>query len=441
MDKHLRNDRLTEALEAAEAGYRDRTSQSRAWAERAAGGMPGGNTRTVLHFTPYPLRFTKAENQWLTDADGNRYRDYLGEYSAGLYGHTCKPIMAAAEKAIHDGTVLGGPNTYEVELAELMCARFASLDLVRFTNSGTEANLMALAAARAHTGRDKVMVFAGGYHGGVLYIADYAKRSNAPFDFVIGTYNDLEATFAAAKGIEDEIAAILIEPMMGGGGGILAQTGFLNGLKSFARSNGVVLIFDEVMTSRTGSGGLQGETGVIPDMTTFGKYLGGGFSFGAFGGRRDIMQLFDPYNPNALPHAGTFNNNVTSMAAGLTGLRDVYTPEVAESHTARGNRLREQLNSVIAQHGLPAQVTGTGTILCFHFHDHPICSPADTHATRPEAHALFHLEMLARGIYFARRGYMSLSLALTGEDDKALIEAFDEVLSEHGHLLCGNATA
>ncbi len=219
MDKDLRNDRLAEALEQSEASYRERTPQSRAWHERATGGLPGGNTRTVLHFTPYPLRFVKAEGQWLTDADGNDYRDYLGEYSAGLYGHTCAPIMAAAEKAIRDGTVLGGPNIYEVELAELMCARFASLDLVRFTNSGTEANLMALAAARAHTGRDKVLVFAGGYHGGVLYIADAAEKTNAPFDLVIGTYNDLDATLVAAKGAESEIAAILIEPMMGGGGG------------------------------------------------------------------------------------------------------------------------------------------------------------------------------------------------------------------------------
>ena len=439
MDQTLRNDQLASALETAEAAYVERTPESKSWSERAAGGMPGGNTRTVLHFTPYPLRFVNAEDQWLTDADGNRYRDFLGEYSAGLYGHTCAPIMAAAEKAIKGGTVLGGPNTYEVELAELMCERFASIDLIRFTNSGTEANLMALAAARAHTGRDKILVFAGGYHGGVLYIADYAKRSNAPFDFVIGTYNDLEATLAATKGSEDKIAAILIEPMMGGGGAILADTEFLSGLRIFANTNDIVLIFDEVMTSRTGPGGLQGEIGITPDMTTFGKYLGGGFSFGAFGGRQEIMQLFDPYNPNALPHAGTFNNNVTSMAAGLTGLRDVYTPDVATRHTERGNRLRQQLNVAISRHGLPAQVTGTGTILCFHFHDGPIRTPTDTASTRPEAYALFHHEMLARGIYFARRGYMSLSLALSDEDDAALLEAFDEVLEQHGALLTNHA--
>ncbi|NNF80462.1 MAG: aminotransferase class III-fold pyridoxal phosphate-dependent enzyme, partial [Rhizobiales bacterium] len=154
MDQHLRNDQLSEALERAEADYIARTPQSQAWQERASGGLPGGNTRTVLHFAPYPLRFVSAKDQWLTDADGHQYRDYLGEYSAGLFGHTCAPIMAAAQKAIAEGTVLGGPNTYEVELAELMCARFPALELVRFTNSGTEANMMALGAARAHTGRD-----------------------------------------------------------------------------------------------------------------------------------------------------------------------------------------------------------------------------------------------------------------------------------------------
>lgn len=436
MDQHLRNDQLSEALEAAEAEYSARTPNSAAWQERASGGLPGGNTRTVLHFTPYPLRFRGGKDQWVTDADGLHYLDYLGEYSAGLYGHSSAPIMAAAQQAIADGTVLGGPNTYEVELAELMCARFPSLELVRFTNSGTEANLMALAAARAHTGRDKVLVFDGGYHGGVLYMADYATRSNAPFDFVTGTYNDLDATMAAAEGDEGEIAAILIEPMMGGGGAIVADTAFLAGLKAYAERHDIVLIFDEVMTSRNGAGGHQGETGVTPHMSTFGKYLGGGFSFGAFGGQREIMRRFDPYDPNALPHAGTFNNNVTSMAAGLTGLREIYTPERAVAHTERGNRLRAELNAAIARHGLAAQVTGAGTIMCFHFHNQEVRTPEQTKLTRPEAYALFHLEMLKRGLYFARRGYMSLSLELTDEDDAALLTAFDEVLDQFGAVLC-----
>ncbi len=436
MDQHLRNDQLSEALERAEADYVARTPESQAWQQRASGGLPGGNTRTVLHFSPYPLRFVSAKDQWVTDADGHQYRDYLGEYSAGLFGHTSAPIMAAAQRAIADGTVLGGPNTYEVELAELMCARFAALELVRFTNSGTEANLMALAAARAHTGRDKVLVFAGGYHGGVLYMADYAARSNAPFEFVTGTYNDLEATLSAAAGAEQEIAAILVEPMMGGGGAIVADTEFLVGLKDFADRRSIVLIFDEVMTSRNGPGGHQGETGVTPHMATFGKYLGGGFSFGAFGGQHDIMRRFDPYDPDALPHAGTFNNNVTSMAAGLTGMRDIFTPERAAAHAARGEALRAKLNQTIARHGLAAQVTGAGTIMCFHFHGEPVRNPEQTKLTRPEAYALFHLEMLKRGIYFARRGYMSLSLELTEEDDAALLAAFDEVLGQFGEVLC-----
>ncbi len=436
MDQNLRNDQLAAALEQAEADYVTRTPLSKAWQERATGGFPGGNTRTVLHFSPYPLRMVSAKDQWLTDADGHEYRDYLGEYSAGLYGHTSAPIMKAAQKAIEDGTVLGGPNTYEVELAELMCARFPSLDLVRFTNSGTEANLMALATARAHTGRDKVMVFDGAYHGGVLYMSDYAARSNAPFDFVVGTYNDLEATQAAAEGVEREIAAILIEPMMGSGGAIVADTPFLQGIKTFADQHGIVLIFDEVMTSRNGAAGHQGLSGVVPHMTTFGKYLGGGFSFGAFGGQRELMRQFDPYNPDALPHAGTFNNNVTSMAAGLTGLREIYTPERAVAHTERGDTLRGKLNDVIARHGLNAQVTGAGSIMCFHFHGETIQNPVQVKHTRPEAYALFHLQMLQRGIYFARRGFLSISLELTEEDDAALLTAFDEVLAEFGGVLC-----
>ena len=432
-----RNDLLQERLEEAEAAYVARTPVSAREYERSCAHLPGGNTRTVIHFAPYPLRIVEAAGAELHDADGHVYLDFLGEYSAGLYGHSEPAIIAAAHAALDKGIVFGGPNLHEIELADLLCDRFPSLDAVRFTNSGTEANLMALGAARAHTGRDAILVFDGAYHGGVLYMAPYAERITVPFDYVYGTYNDLDATMAAVAAREGDIAAILVEPMAGGGGGILADKPFLQGLRDFADRSGAVLIYDEVMTSRLGRGGLQGECNVIPDMTTLGKYLGGGLTFGAFGGRGDIMAQFDPRAENALPHAGTFNNNVLSMAAGVAGLRDVFTPDAADALRDRGNAFRDRLNGIIAKRGAAAQVTGYGSILCIHFQTGEIRKPADTAATRPEARRLFHLEMLARGIYLAQRGYMTLSLAMTEAHLDSFSNAFDEVLAAHGEVLAG----
>jgi glutamate-1-semialdehyde 2,1-aminomutase len=432
-----RNDILQDRLEEAEADYVARTPRSAREYVRSCAHLPGGNTRTVIHFAPYPLRIVEAEGAELHDADGHIYLDFLGEYSAGLYGHSEPAIIAAVKAALDKGIVFGGPNLHEIELAELLCERFASLDAVRFTNSGTEANLMALGASRAHTGRDAILVFDGAYHGGVLYMSPYAERVTVPFDYITGIYNDLEATMAAVGDRAGEVAAILLEPMAGGGGAITADTEFLRGLRAFANDIGAVLIFDEVMTSRLGRGGMQGEYNVIPDMTTLGKYLGGGLTFGAFGGRGDIMAQFDPRTENALPHAGTFNNNVLSMAAGVAGLRDVFTPQAADALRDRGNAFRDRLNGIIAARGATAQVAGYGSILCVHFQAGTISKPADTAATRLEARRLFHLELLKRGIYIAQRGYMTLSLAMTDEHLDRFCRAFDEILAARGDVLSG----
>jgi glutamate-1-semialdehyde 2,1-aminomutase len=428
------NDLLEQARVDAVERYRGRTAASRTHFEAACEPLPGGNTRTVIHFDPYPLRIVNAEGARVTDADGHTYLDFLGEYSAGLYGHSDPHIIAAVKRALDNGIVFGGPNLDEIELARILCARFPSVERVRFTNSGTEANLMALGAARARTGRDKVLVFNGAYHGGVLYMAPYAARINVPFDYVYGTYNDLEATLEAARGVEQDIAAILIEPMAGGGGGIVAEPEFLQGLRQLADAHGIIMIFDEVMTSRMGRAGLQGELGVLPDMTTMGKYLGGGLTFGAFGGRADIMELFDPRNPAAVPHAGTFNNNVLSMAAGVAGLTHVFTEDAADELRDRGNALRDRMNGIIAKHGTVAQVMGYGSILTVHFQNSAIRQPKDTARTRPEARALFHMEMLERGFYMAARGYMSLSMALDDADLDGFCGAFDDVLERYGRL-------
>ncbi|MDX1576805.1 MAG: aminotransferase class III-fold pyridoxal phosphate-dependent enzyme, partial [Kiloniellales bacterium] len=431
---------LADELQAAEARYTEANPNGLAQWRRACEALPGGNTRTVLFYSPFPLTMARGEGAYLWDLDGHRYADFLNDFTAGLYGHSHPVIRQAMAEALEAGLTLGGHNRYEERLAALICGRFPSIELVRFTNSGTEASLMAVLTARAVTGRKRVLVFEGGYHGGVFYFAPGGSPLNLPADWLIGRYNDIAHSLDLIERNRGELAAILVEPMQGAGGSIPGDPEFLGALRDAATRAGSLLIFDEVMTSRLGPGGLQGELGVIPDMTVLGKYLGGGASFGAFGGRAEIMARFDPRSAGAFPHAGTFNNNVLSMAAGTAGLEAVFTPEAARELSARGEALRARLNGIAEAKGAAMQVTGVGSVMTVHFGRcarEEIRSVDDLAAADQDARALFHLEMLARGQYLARRGLMSLSLALDEDDLEAFAEAAADVLAVHGALLGG----
>jgi glutamate-1-semialdehyde 2,1-aminomutase len=376
----------------------------------------------VLFYDPFPLSIARGDGCRLWDADGHEYIDFLGEFTAGIYGHSDPDIRAAVLSALDSGIDLSGHNLVEAELARVICDRFRSIDLIRFTNSGTEANLMALAAATALTGRRKILVFRGGYHGGVLTFVREASPVNVPHEFLLSTYNDIEETARLIDGHAGEIAAILVEPMLGSSGCIPGRPEFLRALRHGASDSGALLIFDEVMTSRLSPGGLQQALGIEPDLTTLGKYLGGGLSFGAFGGRQDVMEQFDPRRPDALPHAGTFNNNVLSMAAGLAGLTRVFTPAAADRLNARGDALRSRLNVACQERGVQFQFTGIGSMMCAHPTDRPIGTAADAPAAGHSLRDLFFFDMLERGIYLARRGFMALSLPI-GDVEMARLEA------------------
>jgi glutamate-1-semialdehyde 2,1-aminomutase len=422
------------ALDEAIAAYVAARPVTAAMHARAAAVMPGGNTRTVLFSQPFPIRVAKAEGSVLTDVDGHRYADFVGEYSAGIYGHSHPVILGAVHKALAGGLNMGAQHVQEVVFAEAVCRRFG-LERVRFTNSGTEANMMALAAARNHTGRPAIMAMEGGYHGGTLYFSHGASPVNAPFDVVMGTFNDVETTRARIVEHAGKLAAVILEPMLGGGGCIPASLPFLAMLRETCSAHGIVLIFDEVMTSRLHPGGLSGKTGVTPDLTTLGKYIGGGMSFGAFGGRADIMNQFDPSRPNALPHAGTFNNNTLTMHAGTVGLTEVYTPAVCIAHNARGEALKARLNELFMHHQAPMQVTGVGSLLTLH----PLGGVIDT----PEAAAkadlrlkrLVYYHLLSEGIYLAERGFMALSLVLDDGAFDLLVASLQRFVARYRHLL------
>ena len=423
---HPANIDIGAALAEAEELYQARNPKSVAQHREACAAMPGGNTRSAIHVDPFPLTMARGEGARLWDIDGHEYIDFLSEFTAGIYGHSHPAIRKAIEAALDGGLNFGAHNEIEARFAAAICARFPSIELVRFTNSGTEANLMAVSAARAITGRPKILVFTGGYHGGVFYFRGHGSPLNAPFEYLLGRYNDLAAVEALVHAYRAELAAILVEPMQGTTGCIPAERAFLAGLRALSNDTGALLIFDEVMTSRLAPGGLQEAHDILPDLTTLGKYVGGGMSFGAFGGRADLMERFDPRRPDAFQHAGTFNNNVLTMNAGLVGLTEIYTPERAFALNTFGDRLRERLNGIARWRGLAMQFTGLGSMLAVHMTDGPIRSQEDAERGNAALRDLFYFDLLARGIWFAKRGMFALSIALEEPDGDKLIEAVEE---------------
>jgi glutamate-1-semialdehyde 2,1-aminomutase len=423
---HPANIDIAAALGEAEESYRERNPKSLVQHQAACEAMPGGNTRSAIHVDPFPLTMVRGEGARLWDLDGHEYVDFLSEFTAGIFGHSHPAIRRAVEQALEGGLNFGAHNATEPRFAAAICARFPSIELVRFTNSGTEANLMAVSAARAITGRPKILVFEGGYHGGVFYFRGHGSALNAPFEYLLGRYNDLEAVQAVVRPHRGELAAILIEPMQGTTGCIPAERNFLAGLRALADETGALLIFDEVMTSRLAPGGLQEAHGILPDLTTLGKYVGGGMSFGAFGGRAEIMERFDPRRADAFQHAGTFNNNVLTMNAGLAGLTELYTPERARTLNDWGDGLRERLNAVVQKRGVAMQFTGLGSMISVHMTDAPIRSQQDAEKGNAQLRDLFYFDLVARGIWFAKRGMFALSIALDEQDGDKLVEAVEE---------------
>jgi len=432
---------LEAALAEAEARYIAANPKSKQRHETAKSAMPGGNTRTVLHYSPFPLTWAKGERALLHDIDGHEYVDFLGEHSAGLYGHSNPVILDAIQEALSSGIVLGGPNRFEAEFAQEIQRRIPSMELMRFCNSGTEANLFALQAARAQTGRTHVMAFAGGYHGGVFYFRSGGMPLNLPGPWVVAPYNKPEEASALIHENAKNLAAIIVEPMLGGGGCFPATPAFLKSLREGCDATGAILIFDEVMTSRVSPGGAQAIYGVTPDMTTLGKYLGGGMSFGCFGGRADFMGRFDPSRPDHWPHAGTFNNNVLSMAAGLAGLKKVLSADAIATLNEKTKYLRDGVNEITKTAGVGLHATGIGSFVGLHFAHRAPASPEDfdrvDEPRRAGLQKLMHLDLIAAGQYFGRRGYMALMLPTEDRQVEGLLSAVSEFVASRRNLLDG----
>ena len=431
----LRNSSLDDAVAEARESFAAARPETKSVHEQACRHLPGGNTRTVLYHGPFPIRVKSGAGAHIEDVDGHRYLNLLGEYTAGVFGHSHPVIREAISAALEGGMNFGAHNLAEARLGQLLAERFPAIERVRFTNSGTEANLMAVSMARHHTGRDKVMVMGGGYHGALLYFAGNGSPINAPFPYVEGRYNDIDATRALLREHGSSIACVLVEPMMGSSGCIPGDRAFLDMLRQETTAAGTLLILDEVMTSRFGRSGAHGMFGLSPDLVTLGKWIGGGMSFGAFGGRADLMAMFDPSAENALPHAGTFNNNVFSMRAGIAALTEAFTPDIAAGLHDVGEILRKRINALFAEKGVGLCASGVGSLMNLHPVVGPVNSPASLADADDRVRELLFLDLLERGYYVARRGFIALTVAVTVEDLDGFVAALGDVVDVRAAVL------
>ena len=412
--------------------------------------MPGGTTRTTTYFDPYPLYIERGEGCRIWDADGTERIDMLGNYSSMILGHAHPKVVEAIRAQAARGTAFAAANPIEVKLAALLCERVPSVDAVRFCNSGTEATMFALRLARAFTGRPKIARIEGGYHGTHDYAevsthptVDEAGPPDAPIarpdsigtppwaveNTVVLPFNNPDAAEAIIRREGKELAAVILEPIIGAGGVIAATVDFLERLRAVTRELGVLLIFDEVISLRVAPGGAQEMYGVTPDLTTMGKIIGGGLPVAAFGGRADVMELLDPRRQPNLAQGGTYNGNPLGMAAGLAAMTEL-TPDVYDELNRKGARACEQLTEVFASHGVPVQVNGAGSLLALHFTERPVVDYRSVAATDKKRMREFFLGLVNHGVLMAPRGMGALSTPMEEPDIQEFVDAVDLVVAE-----------
>ncbi|MCY3901017.1 MAG: aspartate aminotransferase family protein [Caldilineaceae bacterium] len=428
--------------------FRQRTHGSSEWDTRAKESMPGGDTRAASYYTPYPAYMTRGEGCFLYDYDENQYIDFLNNYTSLIHGHAHPATVGAIQEQAARGTVLGSAAEVTVEHAEMLCSRVPSFDSVRYCNSGTEATLLAMRAARAFTGRDIIIKMDGGYHGS----HDYVQLNMQPdtteeglprpklssrgvpkatlAGMLVAPFNDLDAIRDVLRARGGEIAGIILEPALGAGGGVEPEPGYLQGVRQLADEFDVLLIFDEIMTFRQDVGGFQATIGVTPDLTSIAKFIGGGLPLAAFGGRKEVMAPFDPTHPMTIPHNGTFNGNNITMAAGLATMKEYEADQVARVNEL-GQRLRKGLNAAFQAAGVGIRAVGSGSIIRIHWSNGKIRDARDAVAAQEKAQelpGLLHLEMMNRGIFSAPRCQYAISTPMSEKEVDVAVDVMGQSL-------------
>ncbi len=426
--------------------YLRSTPKSKALWEDAKNYMPGGDSRNSIFWAPYPIFVDHATGCHVVDSDGVDRLDFIGTMTTLVLGHSPKPVVDAVQEQMTQGVVYNAPNAHQIRLAKLLCERIPSFDLVRFTNSGTEATLNTIRAARAVTGKSKIAKVEGGYHGSHDQVsvsvrvnpAKAGERSRPDAmaateglgegtldQVVVMPFNETAVAREILESHKDELAAVIIEPILGSVGMLPATPEFLTMLREFTKANGIILIFDEVISYRAASGGAQEYYGITPDMTSLGKIIGGGFSIGAFGGSKAIMDLYDPTVAGGprVAHAGTFNANPVTMLAGAATLEEL-TPEVYRKLAEMTEYLRAGVLQVGADLETPVQVTGLGSLFGLHFTGQELIGYRDIAAEDSAFRHQVFLGLLNEGILMAA----NLVGAVSTEIDEKEIDAFTAAL-------------
>ena len=427
--------------------YLDTTPRSRALAEAAREYLPGGDSRTTAFWRPYPLSFTDGDGCHVRDADGVERIDFAANFTSLVLGYGNRPVTEAIERQARRGLGFYGVSEAQTQLARALCERVPSLDQVRFTNSGTEATMNCIRAARAFTGRSVIAKCEGGYHGShdavspgdphrSLAVRDSpGVTSGTVQDVFVLPFNDAEEARRLLLEHRNELAAVIVEPMLGTAGMIPAEPGFLETLRDVTREHGAVLIFDEVITLRLAPGGAQSVYGILPDLTAMGKFIGGGLPVGAFGGRRELMSLYDPTTTDddgrptgpVLSHSGSFNANPVVMAAGAATLEQL-TPEEYARLNGLGERVREGVRRLLAEMEVPGQVTGMGSLFGIHLTARPVRRYRDVAAVDPELRRRVFLGLLNEGVLLASQLVGCVTAPMGPEEADSLVEALRRVL-------------
>ena len=416
--------------------------------ERAQDVLPGGNSRTTVFTAPRPIYAAEGEGCWIVDVDGDRRLDLLNNYTSLMHGHAHPAITEAATRRLARGASFPLPTAEEIDLAALIAQRVAGIDQVRFTNSGSEAVMMAIKAARGFTGRPKIAKFEGAYHGSYDWAevslgsgpdewgpadapASIAYSKGTPRsvleDVVVLPFNRTELAVARIAREAQNLAAVLIDPMPNRAGLIPARAEFLRAMREVTEKHGICLVFDEVISFRLGYHGAQGLFDIRPDLTSLGKIIGGGFPVGAVGGRAEVMAVFDPRGGKPrVPHGGTFNANPVTMAAGLAAMR-LMDEKAFDRLDELGGKLRSGVEACFERAGVPGAVTGLGSLFRLHPAPRAFVDYRSAVASKEELAEFDKLyrRLIDHGILLAPTGLGCLSTAV-GE---AEVEYFLEVLN------------
>ncbi|MEK9702066.1 MAG: glutamate-1-semialdehyde 2,1-aminomutase [Deltaproteobacteria bacterium] len=422
-------------------------NQSSSLFARAQLRIPGGVNSPVRAFKSVrstPLFIREGKGSHITDVDGNDYIDYIGSWGPLILGHCHPEVMAAIEEALHRGASFGTPTEGEVHLAEMICTAVNSVEMVRLTNSGTEASMAAIRVARGYTGRDKIIKFEGCYHGSVdsllvkagsgVMTLGLPDSPGVPASFVehtlLADFNNLESVTDLFDEYGSEIAAVVLEPVAGNMGMVVPDLDFLKGLRNLCDVHGSLLVFDEVMTGfRVDYGGAQEIFGIIPDMTIFGKVIGGGLPVGAYGGRQDVMLMVAPAGP--VYQAGTLSGNPLAVAAGRKTLEILQAPDTYAELSRKSNWLINEMRQSAGQNGIPLQTNVMGGMFGFFFAEKPVRNYQDAAESDQDRFRKFFMGMLKEGIYLAPSAFESgfISMAHTEEDLEKTAAACRKVMA------------